>query len=303
MSQKKPFSNLRPRHDDDYGITELLRQVAERSSLNEEEKREVSQIVKNVERKVEEKTPMGKIKYKMKDSMDNTMENVKNSVDNTIDKMEKNIDNMNKSIQQSVANLSIDDVADDDVADDHDDNESLKSNNSTAESEKKWGKDLLHKFSMPKNPLQQQQQQSDRKAPPTPGASAARDYFKTFTIKKMQNPLKSPTNRTKATSETANKIKARRQEIAKAFERSSQSGRDMFQNLSRNFENSLKNLESSLAGPQQNQNQVEADYDLNSPEYKMDIKGIALLKEIFPDESTENLIKMHFEHIQASKDH
>lgn len=302
MSQKKPFSNLRPKHDDDYGITELLRQVAERSSLNEEEKREVSQIVKNVERKVEEKTPMGKIKYKMKDSMDNTMENMKNSVDNTIDKMERNIDNMNKSIQQSVANLSIDDVV---LVDDE---ESLKSNNNNSSraaaaaetsNNNKWGKDLLHKFSMPKNPLQQQ---GTEKKAPTPGASAARDYFKTFSLKgmHMQNPLKSPNK-----SETANKIKARRQEIAKAFERSSQSGRDMFQNFSRNFENSLKNLESSLGGPQQQQQrqQMEADYDVNSPEYKMDMKGIALLKEIFPDESTENLIKMHFEHIQVSKGH
>mmetsp|Transcript_6068 Transcript_6068/g.12485 ORF Transcript_6068/g.12485 Transcript_6068/m.12485 type:complete len:286 (+) Transcript_6068:33-890(+) len=283
MSQKKPFSTLRPRHDDDYGITELLRQVAERSSLNEEEKKEVSQIVKNVERKVEEKTPMGKIKYKMKDSVDNTIDTIKKDMDD----IKKDMDTMGETIRQSVAKISLTDAVD---AGDDDASQKSSQSNTSAEASNKWGKDLLHKFSMPKNPLHQ----NEKKAVPTPGASAARDYFKTFTLKGMQNPLKSPTK-----SETGAKIKARRQEIAKALERSSQSGRDLFQNFSKNFENSLQKLENSLAGP--SPQQVEADYDVNSSEYKMDLKGIALLKEIFPDESTENLIKMHFEHIQVSK--
>ena len=247
--------------------------------MNDEERKEVSQIVKRVERKAgERKTPMGKFKRKMADNIE-TMQN---------DAKEK-LETMHHKIGGAAAS---DGATTSD--NDGDDDESHKSSSSSdAAANNKWGKDLLHKFS---NPL----------ATPSKGGTAAGEYFKNFTLKGMHNPLKptasaaaAASSTTNRSSDTATKIKARQQKFVKAFERSSQSSRDMFQNLSKNFEKSLQNLEDALAGPQQPE--PEADYDMNSPEYKMDMKGIALLKEIFPEESTENLIKMHFEHVHASK--
>ena len=312
-AKKKPFPNLRMSHaSDDHGVTELLRQVAERSSLNEQERKEVSQIVKRVERKAgARKTPMGKFK-----------QSIQNNIETTQSKIKDNIETIHQSVVQkgttsSSTSTSASAAATVGESDDHDeDNESHKSSSSGSESTNKWGKDLLHKFS---NPL--------TAAAPSKGGSAAGEYFKNFTLKGMHNPLK-PTSTATATthananatttssntnpsepSETSKKIKARHQKFVKDFERSKQSGRDLFKNMSKNFENSLRNLENSLLPQQQHPAQqaqaqsMEADFDLNSPEYKMDLKGISLLKEIFPDESTENLIKMHFEHIHAGKNH
>lgn len=273
---------------DDHGVTELLRQVAERSSLNAAERAEVSNIVERVEKKAgERKTTVGKLKKKMNDNIEEntTLSKLKDNIDTINEKVHHNIETINEKVQEAVNKNK-------DSASLNTDEASTSSDNDTTESVNKWGKDLLNKFSNPRQT-------------PSKGGTAAGEYFKNFTLKGMQNPLmKSPTAGA-AKGQPAVNFKARQKKFVNAFERSSQSGKDFFKKASQNFENSLKNLESSLdsftVGGSQASPQPEADYDVNSPEYKMDLKGIALLKEIFPDESTENLIKMHFEHVNASK--
>lgn len=274
---------------DDHGVTELLRLVAERSSLNESERKEVSSIVERVEKKAgERKTTVGKLKKKMNENIEATptLSKLKDNIDTINEKVHQNIETINEKVHEAVSKNKEAPLSDE---------ASTTSDNDTTESVNKWGKDLLNKFSNPRQT-------------PSKGGTAAGEYFKSFTLKGMQNPLKqqpnATANATATRAQSAENFKARQKKFVNAFERSSQSGRDFFKKASANFENSLQKLESSLdsftVGSQASA-QPEADYDVNSPEYKMDLKGIALLKEIFPEESTENLIKMHFEHVNASK--
>jgi len=241
MSSKKSLSSLLATGDD-HGVSELLRQVAERSSLNEDEKKEVSAMVRRVEEHAARGTPMGKFK----------------------NKLAHNIDTINSVVKGS--------ATDDGGDNDHDSHRSSFTETSAAATNamNKLGKDIFQKLS--KNPL----------------TTANGDP-------------KDPTSPMSPTATVSAKLEARRVEMKKAFERSSQSGKDLFQNFTRNFEKSLKSLEDSLM-PQHHEAPT-AEYDTNSAEYKMDVNAISLLKEIFPEATTEELIQMHFEHIHAQQRH
>lgn len=242
MSSKKSLSSLLATGDD-HGVSELLRQVAERSSLNEEEKKEVGAMVRRVEEHAARGTPMGKFK----------------------NKLAHNIDTINSVVKGSATD-------NDGGGDDNDNHRSSFTETSAAATNvmNKLGKDIFQKLS--KNPL-----------------------------RTANGDPKDPTSPMSPTAIMSAKLEARRVEMKKAFERSSQSGKDLFQNLSRNFDKSLKSLEDSLM-PQQHEAPT-AEYDTNSAEYKMDVNAISLLKEIFPEASTEELIQMHFEHIHAQQRH
>ena len=277
MSQKKSLRDFRSTlvQDDRHGVNELLRQVAERSSLDDDSRAEVNQIVNRLEQHQANKTPMGKFKKKFADSLDKVADGVE-KMEERVAKPSSNDPNASISDHSEYSDEEVDDIEEEANTGSH--------KSGGGESVKKFGKDLVKKFSdmstaMPKKPL----------IPPV-------------NLKPPSMNINMNTNmNTQATSEA---IKARKLKMKEALERSSKSGRDIFQNFSKKCENSLRNLENSLVkgGSATVPEAVEADYDVNSPEYKMDIKGIALLKEIFPNESTENLIKMHFEHIQANKD-
>lgn len=256
---------------DDHGVSDLLREVAKRnnSSLTDEERKEVNAMVKRVEEHKARGTPMGKLKKKIKNVTKVSAETDETSGSG-------NGDNDNESHRSSPTT-------------------------STSESVNKWGKDLVQKFSNMQttipNPLKDEAATASSASSHTSKLDP-KDVFRNFAIKLKS---KEPT--------AANKEKAKRLEAMKeaferssreAFERSSQSGRDLLQNFSKNFENFQNSLSSNLSSSQQQQPPT-AELDKTSAEYKLDVKGIALLKEIFPDESTENLIKMHFGHLQSGK--
>ena len=102
----------------------------------------------------------------------------------------------------------------------------------------KWGKDFFQKFSNRQNSNDQDQDQNSQRTP--------KDFFRNFSIKGIQiPPLKPPQQ------EASNGENDQRSEIKKTLERSQQSGREMFQNISKNFQNFSNNLKGSLAPPQQ----------------------------------------------------
>jgi len=280
MSQKKKFRSPLLASGDDHGVSDLLREVAKRnnSSLTDKERKEVSAMVKRVEEHAERKTPIGKLKKKIKDVT-------------------------------KIAGETSDETS---VGSGDDDNESHKSSNTAGASESvnKWGKDLVQKFSNMQtsipNPLHKDEAAASSAASSSASASSShtpkldpKEVFRNFATKlKSKEP-------TAANKEKAKRLEAMKEAFEKssreAFERSSQSGRDMLHNFSKNFENFQNTLSSNMMNSSQQQHPPEATIDKTSAEYKLDVKGIALLKEIFPDESTENLIKMHYGHLQSGQ--
>jgi len=325
---------------DDHGIADLLRQVAERNdtSLTEEERKEVSAMVKRVEEKT---TPMGRMKKKMKDNIHNvagTIQEVSGHHHGSDD---------NDSVTSSGSHASFTSAS----------HSSSNADAPTPGSPNKWGKDLVQKFSnlqtsipsLPKNPLNK----DNIETKPKP---EIKEVFRSFSEKIKTSTTKTPattTTKTPATTkssatattdgatsssstekpgrikaehvkevlrqeseylkaeaqllkeetkrlkqETQIKIKKEMEkakaeaekakvEIRNAFRRSSQNGREL---LTR-FGSSINRLVDSRKHPEY----PVAEYDINSPEYQKDLQAIKLLKEIFPEESTEALIKMHFD--------
>jgi len=331
---------------DDHGIADLLRQVAERNdtSLTEEERKEVSAMVKRVEEKT---TPMGRMKKKMKDNIHN--------VAGTIQEVSghHHVSDDNDSVTSSGSHASFTSAS-------HSSSNAETNpttNTTTPGSPNKWGKDLVQKFSnlqtsipsLPKNPLNK----DNIETKPKP---EIKEVFRSFSEKIKTSTTKTPataTTKTPATTkssatattdgatsssstekpgrikaehvkevlrqeseylkaeaqllkeetkrlkqETQIKIKKEMEkakaeaekakvEIRNAFRRSSQNGREL---LTR-FGSSINRLVDSRKHPEY----PVAEYDINSPEYQKDLQAIKLLKEIFPEESTEALIKMHFD--------
>jgi hypothetical protein len=111
-------------------------------------------------------------------------------------------------------------------------------------SDTKWGKGLFQKFSKIQNPLAMNvnTDHPQQKDPKTPRPDA-KEFFRNFSIK---NPLRSP-QQTTPNGENNDE----RPEIKKAFERSiersTESGKEMFQNISKNFQNFSKNFQNSLS--------------------------------------------------------
>lgn len=245
MNHTKIFPNVRSPLTSkvDHSVVDLLREVAEVSgSLTDEERREVTEMAKRVKEHQARKTPMGKLKKKIAD----------------------NIDSINNAAKIS-------------PSDGRDDNSTIKSSSHGHGNETKtpngagsgpvntWGKDLFQKienkiaetdqqlqkdrakwkqeskeafqkFSLKagiQNPLKKddQQQQKD----PTTTTTT----FQKFSLKGIQNPLKSPQQAAATPTSGEKGEKDKRPEIMKAFERSSESARDSLQKFSKNFQNSL----------------------------------------------------------------
>jgi len=206
MSQNNIFTSLRSplTKADDHGITDLLREVADRSSsLTDEERMEVDRMANRVEEQAARGTPIGKLKKKLADIANNL-------TDDGCD------DNHSSRSSNTGPNT-------------------LNSTGSEPGPVNKWGKDLFQKMSnlptiqsmLPVKDDQEQQKDQTTSKP------TAREIFRNFSITGKKNPLKSP-------QQTAsNGEKDQRPEIMKAFERSSQSGRDLLQKISKDFKNSL----------------------------------------------------------------
>jgi len=220
MSRKSILTNLRTTRGDEHGVTDLLREVSQRScSLTDEERREVSEIVRRVEEHHARGTPMGKLKKKISDNINSINDSINDNINSINDSFNGNINSINNVAKFSGTN------------DDSDSKRgtganSLNSIGST--SMNNWGKDLLQKMSS----IEIEKPWTSQKDPTT-AKPDAKEVFRNFSIKGIQNPLKLPQQG------TSNGEKDRRPEIMKAFERSSQSGRDLLQNFSKNFQNSL----------------------------------------------------------------
>mmetsp|Transcript_17096 Transcript_17096/g.39475 ORF Transcript_17096/g.39475 Transcript_17096/m.39475 type:complete len:248 (-) Transcript_17096:471-1214(-) len=210
MSRKGIFSTSK---GDEHGVTELLREVSQRScSLTDEERREVSEIVRRVEEHHARGTPMGKLKKKISDNI--------NSINDSI--------NDNISTINNVAKSSTKETFDVFSSKRGTGNNSQNSTGSTSVNE--WGKDLLQKMSKIEieKPWILQKDQTGTTSKPD-----AKEVFRNFSMKGIQNPLKP------SQQGASDGGKDRRPEILKALERSSQSSRDLLQNISKTFQNPL----------------------------------------------------------------
>lgn len=105
---------------------------------------------------------------------------------------------------------------------------SINSNSTGSGPVNKWGKDFFQKFSNKQN-ANDQEQNGQRK-----------DFFRNFSIKGIQIPLKAPQ------PEASKGENGQRSEFQKTIERSQQQGREMFQNLSKNFQKFSNDLKVSL---------------------------------------------------------
>lgn len=224
MSQRKIFRSPLS-SGDEHGVTDLLREVSQRScSLTDEERKEVSDIVKRVEEHAARGTPIGKFKKKLKE------------------------------IKVGSISISKKDVVDDDDLDDDldvDDFTNGSSSSAVNTQMNKWGKDLIQKFSnlqTIQNPLASDDaEQQQRKEHAATSKLDTKDVFRNFSLKGIQNPLK-PTP------------SAGREEgkIMKALEQSSQSGRELLRNLSQKIQ-----IPSSPASPFRSSASAEASDSSN----------------------------------------
>ncbi|VEU36226.1 unnamed protein product [Pseudo-nitzschia multistriata] len=206
MSDRNLFSNLRSplAKNDEYGVTELLREVSKRnSSLSDEERKEVSEMVKRVEQHNAKPSPMDKMKKKFAEL-------------SVVNDMGSN----NRTTKNSTVGES-DDNGDDPRAD---------------KSVKKFANDLFQKFSnmdtisagQPKDPVFD--------------GNRGKEFFRSLSMKGIQSPLKM-TNSASTEQQTPSRAEGdRRPEILKAFEQSSQSGKELLRNLSKKIQSPLSSV-------------------------------------------------------------
>eukprot|EP00536_Pseudo-nitzschia_multiseries_P005290 jgi/Psemu1/303250/fgenesh1_kg.97_\ len=208
---RSPFAK-----SDEYGVTELLREVSQRnSSLTVEERKEVGEIVKRVEQRNKAKSsPIVIMKKKLAEM------GVGNDVIGTnyittkseVDDVEKDID-------------------DDTGISTGDTTQSNAGKTEAPASVKKLAKDFFQKFS--------NKEAAEPKEHSVPNAEENRgnDLFRSFSINGMQQNDPSRTEEDK------------RPEILKAFEQSSESGRDMLRNLSKKFQAPLSSSLNTAPAP------------------------------------------------------
>mmetsp|Transcript_14519 Transcript_14519/g.30221 ORF Transcript_14519/g.30221 Transcript_14519/m.30221 type:complete len:203 (+) Transcript_14519:3-611(+) len=114
-----------------------------------------------------------------------------------------------------------------------------KSNNApdTPGSVKKLAKDFFQKMQYPSSPnAGHQNEQTTSKGQENRG----KDLFRSFSVKGIQNPLKTTTSVNQQQEEIAFGTETdRRPEFLKAFEQSSHSGRDMLRNLTKKIQSPL----------------------------------------------------------------
>mmetsp|Transcript_13824 Transcript_13824/g.32290 ORF Transcript_13824/g.32290 Transcript_13824/m.32290 type:complete len:253 (+) Transcript_13824:273-1031(+) len=213
MSQRNLFPNLRSplAKSDEYGVTELLREVSQRNtSLTDEERKEVGEIVKRVEQHNKAKSsPMAIMKKKLSEM---NVVNDMSSANHTLTKLE------DKDVTEDIDEEIVGDIAQSDAE--------IEARSSV----KKFAKDFFRKFSTDETGDQNDQAASK------PEENRGIDLFRNFS-KGMQQHTSSNTE------------EDTRPEILKAFEESSQSGRDLFRNLSKKIQTPLSSPMQKASSP------------------------------------------------------
>lgn len=286
-------------------ITDLLKQVAMRndSSLSEDQRKEVDNMVKRVELYRGRHTVAGKLKIKQHDAeefMKNTKKKLANEESN-----EEYLGVEHQSLSRRMKNNKEPTRMTESM------NKMGESVNKIGEDMNKMGQNLVQKMSM-LTPQKDPSAATASSAPAAPPAAAKLDpkeVLQKLNVMNLQSPVLNKEEFNKKTAEQMQKMKEAyersQQENAKkmekmkeALDQSKEKGRKSMQNFSMNFKKNLRNLENFLTSPQP---EPPKPVDKNSAEYKMDVKGIQLLREIFPNESPESLIKLHFEHLESQK--
>lgn len=125
-------------------------------------------------------------------------------------------------------------------------------------------------------------------------AGPARSSFtETFAKKKAAQMEKMKEAYERSQQENSKKM----EKMKEAIEQSQEKGRKSMQNFSMNFKKNLANLETFLTSPQDASaegGQAPAPPPEDT-EYKREVKGMQLLQKIFPKESPDSLIKLHFD--------
>jgi hypothetical protein len=290
--------------DSDNGITDLLKQVAMRndSSLSQDQRKEVDNMVKRVELYKGRHTVAGKLKIKQHDA-EEFMKNTKKKLNNEESNQEY-LGIEHQSLSRRMKNNKEPTRMTDSM------NKMGESVNKIGEDMNKIGQNLVQKMSI--LTPQKDPSASSASAPAAPPAVAKidpKEVLQKLNVMNLQSPVLNKEEFNKKTAEQMQKMKEAyersQQENAKkmekmkeALDQSKEKGRKSMQNFSMNFKKNLRNLETFLTSPQP---EPPKPVDKNSAEYKMDVKGIQLLREIFPNESPESLIKLHFEHIDSQK--
>lgn len=261
---------------DDHGVTDLLREVAQRnSSLNDEERREVSEMVRRVEQHKDlveqhkvKPSAMGMMKKKLaeinlgSDIGGGSHHTAKSSVtDEGITESpadpstEAPVNKLAKDFFQklsSMQTLNLDENRGKDMFKGFSMKEiqnPLKSTFSKSEGQESTtnvGEDrrpeFIKNFSMKEiqNPLKSAFSKSEGQESRTNAGEDRRpEFIKNFSMKGIQNPLKSPFSDGQEGQSTNNIEGDKRPEFIKAFEQSSQNGKEMLRKFSEKIQNPL----------------------------------------------------------------
>jgi len=302
-------------HDD---ITDLLKEVSKRndSSLSGDQREAVDNMVKRVELYRGRHTVAGKLKIKKHDAE----EFVKHTKKKLHNEKEDDYGFEHESLSRRMKNAKEPTKLSESV------NRVGESVNKMAESTNQLGKDLVQKFSKEKTQKEQVTAALSSAASQTvkPKRIDPKEVLHKLNVMNLQSPLKSTQTSASAASVStkpsvmealAKKKSEQMEKMKEAYERNQQDnakkmekmkevigqsqekGRKSMQNFSMNFKKNLANLETFLTSPPEPSEAEPSAVSEQRPkgnDYEREVKGMQLLQKIFPKESPDSLIKLHF---------